>query len=230
MKNKVLLLLLATILIASQACTKVENDDLKIVPEGMHLLSHINTHYHGHTVVDSFYYNTNFDIEKMVRHDGELQTSFYFKNKRLSERSVVIKHDDQEVSYNISYMNDGKLSVSNDTSAYVLSDALAGNLYTKLICYSREPFAEWDVEYSCEFNWEDGNLISACVDRMLTHYQYDNKPNPMAGYRVWGFFYDDLFLGSTNNRIQSEYHYEYDEYSYPSRLTTPGFYREYFYY
>jgi len=226
MKNRIILTLLAGILLAGQSCN--EPEDGFAIPEGMQILSHVNTYYENHMVVDTFYYDSHYELTRLDRRDGDLESQFYFEHKKLSEGKVMIKEEGQAVSYSISYMNDGKMSVSKNTRAYILSESESG-YYTLLTCYTREPFEEWDETYFCEFSWENGNMKSRCVNREKTYYYYDDKPNPMAGYIVWGFFVDDLYLGTTNNRIDTGYQYEYDELGYPVRLIAPGYVREYFY-
>lgn len=229
MKNWIVLILFTGILIGSQSCEKTEPNYMNSVPEGIKLLKQVNTYYDDHVIVDTFYYDAYYELSCLERRNGEYVNRFYFTNKKLQERAISINVNGSYVSYDISYMTDGKLSISNDTTAYLFSGHESG-YYKHLSYLSREPFEEWNENYVCEYNWDNGNLSSACVNRVVTHFNYDDKSNPMAGYVIWGFFYDDLFIGTNNNRFEEGYQYEYNEKGYPVRLTTPEYQREYLYY
>lgn len=228
MKNKIVLLLITVTIILTQRCDNVENDYMKSIPEGMHLLSQVITNYDDHTVIDTFYYNSNYEISKMERRDGEMVSQFYFHNKQLGENKVTVNEEGRQVSYYIHYMNNGNLSVSNDTTAYILEKPEAG-YYTLMTCYKRKPFEIWNLDCSYNLFWESGNLKSVSTNRDVRNYKYDDKQNPTAGYIVWGFLNDDLYSGTTNNRLREGYQYEYNEWGYPVRLFTPLYYREYYY-
>lgn len=230
MKNNLILSLLAGLILMVTACQKESDIDYMLsVPDGIHLLSHVNTYYYdGRDLTDTFSYNSSYEITGIQRREGELVSQFYFKDRKLKESKVQLHNGEHVVSYNINYMSDGRLSVSNDTEAFILSDNESG-YYTQLTYYSREPFEEWDESYVCEFNWELGNLKSSCVDRNVVYYHYDDKPNPLAGYISWGFFHDELYIGTTNNRMGDDYQYTYNSKGYPETLITPKFYREFFY-
>jgi hypothetical protein len=64
----------------------------------------------------------------------------------------------------------------------------------------------------------------------MVSYKYDKKFNPLAGYIFWGFFYDGYLTGTSNNRIEDGYKYQYNESGFPVYLNTSDFSREYYYY
>ncbi len=224
MKNWIILLLITGILFANQSCEKTEPDYMNSIPTGLQLLKQVNTYYSDHMIVDTFYYDAGYEIICLERRYGDLTNRFYFENKKLKERIVTVKQNGQNVSYDISYMTDGTLTITNDTSAYLFTDDQFG-YYKNLRFMTRKPFGEWNESYICEYDWNEGNLSSACVNRVVINYDYDDYINPMAGYMVWGFFDDDLFLGTSNNRIEVEYQYEYNDYAYPVYLITPIYQR-----
>jgi hypothetical protein len=221
-------LLVVVMLIATQSCEKTEIDYMNSIPKGLHLLKRVNTYYTDNVVVDTFYYNSNYEIICLERRDGDLKNRFYFEDQKLRSQIINIKKNDTYVSYEVSYLADETLAVTNDTTAYFFSDPDSG-YYKRLTCMTRAPFGEWEEKYICEYEWKNGNLSSASVDRVVTYFNYDDKFNPMAGYAIWGNFFDDLFMGTNNNRIKNEYHYEYNSSAYPIRLSAPDYYREYFY-
>lgn len=228
MKNLIFILLFVVTLFATQSCEKTELDYMNSIPKGLHLLKQVNTYYLNSVVIDTFYYNSSYELICLERRDGDVMNRYYFENRKIREQTIKIKENGIYVSYDVGYMADETLAITNDTTAYFFSEPLAG-YYKRMTCMTRVPFGEWEEKYVCEYEWQNGNLSSALVDRVITYFKYDDKNNPMAGYAVWGNFFDDLFVGTNNNRVENEYFYEYNGWSYPIRLTSADYYREYFY-
>lgn len=229
MKNWFAILLIAVAVITGRSCDKMENDYMDAIPESLHLLRQVNTYYDAYLVVDTFYYNSDYELKCFERREDSSVFRFYFEHKKLKEQKVTLKENGNLTSYDVSYLNDGTLTLSNYTRAFLLSEQDSG-YYTHLTCFTRKPFEEWTENYQCRFDWDNGNLNSTCYEKETVNYTYDDNPNPMAGYVFWGLFVDDFLTGTTNNRISNGYQYQYNAYGYPVSLETPKFYREYLYY
>jgi hypothetical protein len=229
MKTRIFLFIIAGILLTDGGCDKIENDYMNQIPAEYQLLRQVNTYYNDYVVVDTFYYNSNYELSCFERREDSSVNRFYFEGKKLKEQKVTVKENGKDISYYINYLNDGTLTVTNNTTAYLLSEQDSG-YYTHLTCFTRKPFEDWVENYQCNFNWDKGNLNSTCYKTEMVNYNYDNNPNPLAGYVFWGFFYDEFLTGTTNNRMEYGYQYQYNDEGYPVRLETPKFYREYYYY
>lgn len=228
MKNNILLCIAACFILLGQSCVKDESLQLPTASKGTNLLSNVNTYYNNHVVIDSFYYKSN-ELWRIARWENDRVYIIYFEDKRLKESRVAINENGKQVSYYINYLNDGSLSLSNDDNAYIMSDLYEG-LYSRSTSMIRGEFNEWITDKIIEYNWYDGNLVGTVIDQEVENYTYDSNPNPLAGYIAWGFFFDELFIGTKNNRLREDYNYEYNNHNFPVRLNTPDYHREYFYY
>lgn len=229
MKNRIVLFTAITLMFSLYGCQKAENDYMQNIPADLKLIKNVKTTYRDHTVTDKFTYDASFQVNCIERSERDYVYLFYYSDKKLSEQRITVNDNGNYVTYNVTYTTEGNLAISNDTSAYIFSEAEDG-FFRKVSYLGRKPFGEWNEVYSCNFTIEHNNIGFACGNQLIEPASYDGHPNPLAGYGNWGMLFKGLYVGTANNPLHEGYQYEYDLDGYPIRLVTPTFYREYHYY
>jgi hypothetical protein len=79
MKKGIILLLVATMIIAGGSCDKTENDYMSAIPEELHLLRQVNTYFDDHVVIDTFYYHSDYTLACFERREDSLTNRFFSK-------------------------------------------------------------------------------------------------------------------------------------------------------